>query len=264
MGIIFDIKRFAVHDGPGIRTTVFLKGCPLSCQWCHNPESMSAAICTVPKTVRIGDKTFTENELVGSEMSTAQVMKELLKERVFMEESGGGVTFSGGEPLQQADFLIEMLQACQQKEMHTAVDTSGLAKWEVLEKVAQHTDLFLYDLKLIDNELHKKFTGSSNKLILENLARLIDAGKKVWIRLPMIPGITFTESNIHQTIDFLKQQNQPVECINLLPYHSTANHKYERFEIVNHLPELKTISKSDLEATKKQFEEAGFQVKIGG
>lgn len=264
MGIIFDIKRFAIHDGPGIRTTVFLKGCPLSCQWCHNPESMSADICTVAKTVRVGDKTFTENETVGREMTASDVMKELQKEKIFMEESGGGVTFSGGEPLQQADFLIEMLHACQQKEMHTAVDTSGLAKWEVLEKVAQYTDLFLYDLKLIDSELHKKHTGGSNKLILENLTRLLEAGKKVWIRLPMIPGITFTEININQTIDFLKQQKQPVECVNLLPYHNTASHKYDRFEFVNSLPELKSVLKSDLEATKKQFEEAGFQVKIGG
>ncbi len=264
MGIIFDIKRFAVHDGPGIRATVFMKGCPLKCSWCHNPESISAKICTVAKTVRIGEKTFTENETVGHEITVTDLMKELLKEKVFMEESGGGVTFSGGEPLQQADFLIEILQACKQKEMHTVVDTSGLAKWEVLEKVAQYTDLFLYDLKLIDNELHKKHTGSSNKLILENLARLLDAGKKVWIRLPMIPGITFTETNINQTIDFLKQQKHSIEYVNLLPYHNTASHKYDRFGLVNLLHELKSVMKSDLEATKKQFEEAGFQVKIGG
>lgn len=264
MGIIFDIKRFAVHDGPGIRATVFMKGCPLKCSWCHNPESMSADICTVAKTVRIGDKTFTENETVGREMSVSDVMKELQKEKIFMEESGGGVTFSGGEPLQQADFLIEILQTCKQKEMHTAVDTSGFAKWEVLEKVAQYTDLFLYDLKIIDDELHKKHTGVSNKLILENLIRLLDAGKKVWIRLPMIPDITFAEANIHQTIDFLKQQKHSIECVNLLPYHNTASHKYDRFGFVNSFPQLKSVRKGDLEKSKKQFEEAGFQVKIGG
>lgn len=264
MGIIFDIKRFAVHDGPGIRTTVFMKGCPLKCSWCHNPESISANICTVAKTVRVGDKTFPENETVGREMSVSDVMKELQKEKIFMEESGGGVTFSGGEPLQQADFLIEILKACKQKEIHTAVDTSGFAKWEALEKVAQYTDLFLYDLKIIDDELHKKHTGVSNRLILEHLTHLLELGKKVWIRLPMIPGITFTGANIHQTIDFLKQQKHSIEYVNLLPYHNTASHKYDRFGFVNLLPELKSVMKSDLEATKKQFEEAGFQVKIGG
>jgi len=265
MGIIFDIKRFAIHDGPGIRATVFMKGCPLSCSWCHNPESRSAAICTVAKTVRGGDKTFTVNEIVGREITVADVMKELLKEKIFMEESGGGVTFSGGEPLQQVDFLIEMLQACKQKEMHTAVDTSGFAKWDILEKVAQYTDLFLYDLKLIDNELHKKHTGVTNKLILKNLTNLLEIGKKVWVRLPMIPGITFTESNINQTIDFLKQQQiHLVECVNLLPYHNTASHKYDRFGLENLMPEVKSLMKSDLEETKKQFEEAGFSTKIGG
>ena len=133
MGIIFDIKRFAVHDGPGIRTTVFMKGCPLSCQWCHNPESRSADICTVPKIVHIGDKTVTEDETVGREMTVEEVMTELRKEQIFMEESGGGVTFSGGEPLQQADFLIEMLAACKLEKMHTTVDTTGFSNWETLE-----------------------------------------------------------------------------------------------------------------------------------
>ncbi|HRZ95983.1 MAG TPA: glycyl-radical enzyme activating protein [Paludibacter sp.] len=264
MGIIFDIKRFAVHDGPGIRTTVFMKGCPLSCSWCHNPESMTAAICTVAKTVRVGDKTFTENETVGREMTVADVINELMKEKIFMEETGGGVTFSGGEPLQQADFLIEMLQACKQNEMHTAVDTSGFVKWDILEEVARYTDLFLYDLKIIDDELHKKFTGVSNKLIMENLTHIHELGKKVWIRLPMIPGITFTETNINQTIDLLKQQKHSIECVNLLPYHNTASHKYDRFGIVNSLPELKSVMKSDLEKTKMQFEKAGFLTKIGG
>ena len=264
MGIIFDIKRFAIHDGPGIRATVFMKGCPLSCSWCHNPESRSAAICTVAKTIRGGDKTFTINETVGREITVEDVMNELLKEKIFMEESEGGVTFSGGEPLQQVDFLIEMLKACKQNNIHTAVDTSGFAKWDQLEKVAQHTDLFLYDLKIIDDELHKKHTGVSNKLILENLINLLEVDKKVWVRLPMIPGITFTESNINQTIDFLKQQKHFIECVNLLPFHNTASHKYNLFGLENLLPELKSVMNSDLEETKIQFENAGFLTKIGG
>jgi len=135
----------------------------------------------------------------------------------------------------------------------------------VMDKVAQHTDLFLYDLKLIDDELHKKHTGVSNKLMLENLTHLLEVDKKVWVRLPMIPDITFTESNINQTIEFLKQQQiHLVECVNLLPYHNTASHKYDRFGLENLMPEVKSLMKSDLEETKKQFEKAGFLTKIGG
>lgn len=264
MGIIFDIKRFAVHDGPGIRTTVFMKGCPLSCQWCHNPESRSADICTVSKTVRVGDKTFTEDEIVGHEMTVEEVMKELRKEQIFMEESGGGVTFSGGEPLQQADFLLEMLAACKLEKMHTTVDTTGFSNWKILEKVAQHTDLFLYDLKLIDDNQHKIYAGVSNQLILENLEKLLELGKKVRIRMPMIPWITFTEENIKQTIAYLSGLKFPIDGIDLLPYHNTASHKYERFGMENKLGELKSIKKSDLDATRLRFEKAGFDVKIGG
>ena len=264
MGIIFDIKRFAVHDGPGIRTTVFMKGCPLSCQWCHNPESMSSDICTVPKTVRIGEKTFTENETVGREMTVEEVMKELRKEQIFIEESGGGVTFSGGEPLQQTDFLLEMLAACKLEKMHTTVDTTGFSNWKTLEKVAQVTDLFLYDLKLNDDNLHKIYTGVSNKLILENFEKLLELGKKVRIRIPIIPEITFTEENMNQTLDYLAGLKFPIEGIDLLPYHNTALHKYKRFGMENKLGELKSIRKSDLEETKLRFEKAGFEVKIGG
>ena len=264
MGIIFDIKRFAVHDGPGIRTTVFLKGCPLACQWCHNPESMNTAVCTVPKTVRVGDKTFTEDETVGSEMAVEEVMKELRKEQIFMDESGGGVTFSGGEPLLQADFLLEVLLACKAEKMHTAVDTSGFSSWKTLEKVAGVTDLFLFDLKLIDDKLHKFYTCVSNKLILANLEKLLESGKKVRIRIPMVPDITFTEENIRQSLEYLSGLRFPIEGIDLLPYHNTALHKYERFGLENKLGELKTIRKNDLEEMKLRFEKAGFDVKIGG
>ncbi len=264
MGIIFDIKRFAVHDGPGIRTTVFMKGCTLSCQWCHNPESRSADICTVPKTVRMGDKTFTEDEIVGREMTVEGVMKELRKEQIFMEESGGGVTFSGGEPLQQANFFLEMLAACKLERMHTTVDTTGFSNWKTLEKVAQKTDLFLYDLKLIDDNLHKSYAGVSNQLILVNLKKLLELDKRVRIRIPMIPGITFTEENINQTIVFLSGLKFPIEGIDLLPFHNTASHKYERFGMENKLGELKSIKKSDLGETKLRFEKVGFEVKIGG
>ena len=264
MGVIFDIKRFAVHDGPGIRATVFLKGCPLSCQWCHNPESMSAAICTVPKTVRIGSKSFTENETVGYETSVADLMKELRKEQIFMEESGGGVTFSGGEPLLQHEFLTEALAACQAEGMHTAVDTSGYSTWPILEKVARYTDLFLYDIKLIDTDLHQAVTGVSNNIILENLEKLLELGKAVRIRIPLIPNVTFTNSNIDQTLDFLNGLKFPIDGVDLLPYHNTASHKYQRFGLENKLGELKSIRKSDLNETKLLFKKARFNIKNGG
>jgi pyruvate formate lyase activating enzyme len=241
-----------------------MKGCPLSCHWCHNPESISSTICTIPKSVRISEKIFTEDETVGRKMTVEEVIKELRKEQIFMEESGGGVTFSGGEPLQQADFLVEILMACQAEKMHTTVDTSGFSNWKTLEKVAGLTDLFLYDLKLIDDNLHKNYTGVSNKLILENLEKLLELGKKVRIRIPIIPGITFTEENINQTLDYLSELKFPVEGVDLLPYHNTASHKYERFGLENKLCKLKTIRKSDLIETKQKFEKAGFEVKIGG
>jgi len=264
MGIIFDIKRFAVHDGPGIRTTVFMKGCPLSCQWCHNPESISSVICTVQKSVRIGQKIFTEDETVGREIGIEELMWELNKEQIFMEESGGGVTFSGGEPLLQPNFLIDALSACQKANMHTTVDTCGFASWKTLEKVARFTDLFLYDLKLINSDLHKTYTGVHNTVILENLSRLLEMGKKVRIRIPLIPSITFTENNISETISFLCKLQYPIDGVDLLPYHNTATHKYERFGIENSLKDLKPVSKSELTELKKQFEKAGFEVKIGG
>lgn len=264
MGIIFDIKRFAVHDGPGIRTTVFLKGCPLSCTWCHNPESINVAICEVPKTVRIGNKNFTETETVGCEMSMESLMKELEKEKIFMDESGGGVTFSGGEPILQHNFLNEALLACKNAGMHTAVDTSGYVRWEILEKTARFTDLFLYDIKMMDDTKHQEFTGVSNKIILENLRNLSAMGKNIQVRIPCVPNVTSTDENIAQTIDFLNTLVHKPDEVNLLPYHNTASHKYERFGIKNQFEGTKSVMKNELESVKMQFVNSGFNAKIGG
>lgn len=263
-GIVFDIKRFAVHDGPGIRVTAFLKGCPLACRWCHNPESLDSAICMVPKTVRIGDKTFTEDETVGFEISPEDLVKEFRKEQVFMEESGGGVTFSGGEPLMQSEFLTASLRLCKNENFHTAVDTSGFSSWKNFEAIIPFTDLFLYDIKSMNDEVHKKYTNVSNSLILDNLTRLLGRGQHVRIRMPMISQITCTPENIEQTIAFLKNLPAPVEGVDLLPYHNTASHKYNRFRIQNELKETSSMPKSNLEEIKYQFESAGFQTGIGG
>jgi pyruvate formate lyase activating enzyme len=263
-GTIFDIKRFAVHDGPGIRVTAFLKGCPLACKWCHNPESVDPATGKAPKTVRVGNKTFTENEPVGYDITSDGLMREFRKEKVFMEESGGGVTFSGGEPLLQAEFLLEMLALCKKEQMHTAVDTSGFAAGHVFEAIRPFTDLFLYDLKIMDDALHKSYTGVPNRLILKNLVSLVKGGAQVRIRMPMIPGVTFTADNIEQALAFLTGLPLPVEGVDLLPYHNTAAHKYKRFRIASPFDEMKSLPKEDLLATKQQFEAAGFHVQIGG
>jgi pyruvate formate lyase activating enzyme len=263
-GILFDIKRFAVHDGPGIRTTVFFKGCPLHCVWCHNPESINPAIIQVPKTYTMDGHTFTEQETVGWMATVAEVMTELHKEAVFMTTSGGGVTFSGGEPLQQPEFLMALLEACQQAGFHTAVDTCGLAPWPILEAVAARTNLFLYDLKRMDPVHHKQVTGTSNTLILDNLRRLSAMGAPLRIRIPLIPDMTFTETNLTEILAFLATLPQKPQGVDLLPYHNTASHKYDRFGKENILKGVKSLQKTSLGTLKQRFEKAGYEVTIGG
>ncbi|MDR1594330.1 MAG: glycyl-radical enzyme activating protein [Prevotellaceae bacterium] len=259
-GTIFDIKRFTVHDGPGVRVTAFLKGCPLACKWCHNPEGVDPAVGVASKTVRVGSTTFTSNESVGYEITPDALMCEFRKEKIFMDESGGGVTFSGGEPLMQTAFLVETLALCKKEKIHTAVDTSGFAAWDDVEAVRNFTDLFLYDLKIMDDALHKNYTGVSNRLILENLVCLLKTGARVRIRIPMIPGVTFTGENMEQTLAFLTELPFPVEGVDLLPYHNTATHKYKRLRIANPFEEMKSLSKNDLSATKQRFEAAGLNI----
>lgn len=263
-GILFDIKRFAVHDGPGIRTTVFLKGCPLKCLWCHNPESISPQPCTIERISRIGEQTFRNNEVVGQVKTVKEVMEILEKEWIFMDESGGGVTFSGGEPLLQPEFLGALLAASKQRGMHTAIDTCGFASSEVLMKIVPLTDLFLYDLKMMNSKQHQFYTGVSNQIILENLQKLVYENCKIRIRIPVIPGINDIPENISETIHFLKNLNGPVEGVDLLPFHNTASGKYKRFELNYKLNETRKLEGSEMELLARQFEEAGFVVKIGG
>lgn len=232
-GLIFDIKRFAVHDGPGIRATVFLKGCPLHCLWCHNPESMEATACSMPKVFNAGNSTFTEMEVIGRQLSVEELMHELRKEIIFMEESGGGVTFSGGEPLFQPAFLIEMLKACNAGQLHTAVDTSGFAPQQVIDEVALHANLFLFDLKLMDEDAHIQWTGLSNRIIFTNFERLMQKGAKVRVRVPLIPDVTLTNANLDALFEYLQPYRSQLEGIDLLPFHNTAAHKYERMGIQN-------------------------------
>jgi pyruvate formate lyase activating enzyme len=264
-GIIFDIKRFAVHDGPGIRTTVFLKGCPLRCQWCHNPESWQPDPCVVDKKTILDGILFEEKETIGREVSVSEVMAEIEKERLVMEESGGGVTFSGGEPLMQPLFLKEILSACRQAGFHTAIDTSGYAPESDFEEILPLTDLFLYDLKLMNDTLHRQFTGRSNKIILNNLKYIIHHGKLVRVRIPMLKEITATKENIRQICAFLAPFTGKILQIDLLPYHLIGRNKYEKLGISSAMPgdEARFVQR-DLDEFKIIFESEGFKVKIGG
>ncbi len=264
-GIVFDIKRFALHDGPGIRTTVFMKGCPLRCWWCHNPES----IREIPESIKAKSLNSSvndyceEEEIFGKSYSTQDLLNEIRKDKIFYDESGGGVTFSGGEPLVQNSFLEEMLKLCKEDEINTVVDTSGYANYKLFESIYDYTDIFLYDLKLMDDELHKKFTNVSNKTILQNLERLTERGNKVVIRIPLIPNISDTTENLSQVSQFISTLKN-IRRIDLLPYNKIAESKYKRLNKPSKLGELVSQSEEELETIKSKFDSLNIEVTIRG
>ena len=245
--MIFDIQRNSFVDGPGIRTTVFFKGCNLRCRWCHNPESQSFEKqmmfykdkCTgcgkcrevCPNHLQSCDfcgkcELYCPAEarkICGREYTPAEVLAEVIKDKAFYENSGGGVTFSGGECMLQLDFLCEILEKCKSAGIHTAVDTAGNVPWKSFEKILPFTDLFLYDIKAFGAELHRKGTGVSNELILENLKNL-SGRSDIIIRIPVIGGYNDNDEEIRQIADFLKQIK--IIKVELLPYHAMGEHKY--------------------------------------
>ena len=247
---IFDIERNSYVDGPGIRTTVFFKGCNLRCAWCHNPESQSPKPqmmfyknkCTgcgkckekcpnaLEKCELCGKCTIycphDAREICGKEYTVDEVMREILKDKVFYENSGGGVTFSGGECMLQIDFLEVILKVCKENGIHTAVDTAGHVPYEYFERILPYTNLFLYDVKCYDSEKHKKYTGVRNELILENLKKLLATGKSVWVRIPIIPTVNDTVEEIQRIKAYISSCVKP-EKIELLPYHAMGEHKFE-------------------------------------
>jgi pyruvate formate lyase activating enzyme len=223
---IFDIRRFTIHDGPGIRTTVFFKGCPLRCTWCHNPESQEVGVEHALMRRNLDGKIFESQLTIGSWQSAADVMTEIEKDEVFFRESGGGVTFSGGEPLMQADALKELLQICKQKGYHTAVDTSGHTEPAAIGKVLDLADLWLFDLKLMNDSSHIEYTGVSNELAIRNLEILARSGKEIIIRFPLIPGINDDPLNLEEICSLMKRLG--LKKIDILPYHSIAKEKYHR------------------------------------
>ncbi|MGE5500166.1 MAG: glycyl-radical enzyme activating protein [Syntrophothermus sp.] len=261
-GIVFNIQKFSLNDGPGIRTTVFLKGCPLSCIWCHNPESWNP----LPEKTSFRLKAYSEDndsKFAGYKISVTKVLKEICKDSMFYEESSGGVTFSGGEPLMQPDFLKELLINVKKYEIHTAIDTCGYAPFEQFEKVIPYTDLFLFDLKIMDNDLHRKFTGVNNGIIHENLKRLNDCGAPIFIRIPLIPEITDTTENLESIAAFLTRLKQ-VRKVALLPYNETGISKYRKLQLSYKPGNLSTQSSDKLDDCCNIFKDKGFEVKIRG
>jgi pyruvate formate lyase activating enzyme len=298
-GTVFDIKKFSIHDGPGIRTTVFFKGCPLRCWWCHNPESQAPGpelmvrptrciqcgacldVCPHGAISRNADAMSTDPEkctacgacaevcyaearqIVGREMTVAQVVAEIERDVPFYDESGGGVTFSGGEPLLQPGFLLALLRACQEREIHTALDTCGFAPWETLDRVREHVDLFLYDLKLMDDDGHLKFTGVSNELILRNLQALSRRGHDVVVRVPVIPGINDDDENVRRIGTFAAALPS-LQRVDLLPYHHAGSEKYHRLHKVYELPDARPPSDGRMAEIGQVLRGFGLHVKIGG
>jgi pyruvate formate lyase activating enzyme len=201
-------------------------------------------------------------EIVGRRMDISEVMAAIDKDKIFMDESGGGVTFSGGEPLAQPDFLSELLSSCKRKGIHTAVDTCGFAPAEALDKIVDHVDLFLYDLKLMDEERHKRYTGQSSAIILENLARLVQKEKQIIVRLPLVPGVNDDGANLSEVAGFLRSLKQ-VNEISLLPFHRLGKQKYKGLQKQNDLEHLNPPSRERLEKIKSDLESFGFLVRLG-
>lgn len=288
---IVEIKRFAVHDGDGIRTTVFFKGCPLKCLWCHNPETISperqlafyshkcvlckkcAGACECHKfseNIHKIDRTkcticgkcvelCPENalEICGKEMSVDKICEILLKDKKFYDESGGGITLSGGECLLQSEACCEILKVMKQSGINTAVDTCGFVPLYAIERIMSYTDIFLYDIKAIDEETHIKCIGRSNKIILDNLAYLDDHGAKSEIRIPFVPG--YNDNELYRIGDFLSKLNN-ISGVRILPYHNYAASKYESINIKNTLPS-KLPSNDDILKAKAILGEYGLKLR---
>lgn len=298
-GVVFNIMRYCVHDGPGIRTTVFLKGCPLRCSWCHNPEGQKSEIqfsfredrcircgtcfdvCPNGAVEKQGDRSLPvrENcescgtcvptcasearEQIGRSMTVDDVMAEILKDRSFYEQSGGGVTFSGGEPLLHPVFLRGILQACKEQHIHTAVETTGFCTAETLQSVLPLVDLFLYDIKIMDNEAHVRFTGVGNERILANLESVCRAGKSVIVRIPIIPAINDHQGNIRAIISYLRARTN-VSTVHLLPYHSAGYEKALRLGMEAESLGIPSLKEDRLNPILTEFQRGGFAVAIGG
>jgi pyruvate formate lyase activating enzyme len=293
-GTIFDIKRYAINDGPGIRTAVFFKGCPLECWWCHNPEGQSsqpqlmfrenrcklarACVEVCPQTAigwndgptmdwekcdqcgKCADVCFAgAREMVGRNVTAAEVMAEIERDVLFYDQSGGGVTFTGGEPMLQTDFLQETLFLCKEQHIRTAVDTSGHTSWENIKSILPLVDLFLYDVKLIDESRHIKYTSVTNKLILNNLRKLAEAGRHIIVRIPLIPGINDDDENIELYATTLAKFPS-LDGAEVMPYHDIGIAKYEALGMEYKLKDLKPPTDEQVNRVEEKLSNHGVAV----
>lgn len=260
-GIIFNIQRYSIHDGPGIRTTIFLKGCPLRCKWCSNPESINPIpeiflrdercdqcgkcleVC-IPQAISLGENSIeidrTKCDLclkceeicptsvincTGKKVSVNEVVLEAMQDEIFYNNSGGGITISGGEPLFQPKFTLKLLKQFKERAIHTTIDTTGFASWEDFNEILNYTDLVLFDIKHLNSQVHLKFTGVKNELILRNLENVLKKNVKIWIRVPVIPDFNDSSEYMEELAIFLKDKS--VDKVSLLPYHEWGKHKYK-------------------------------------
>lgn len=295
-GIIFNIQRYSIHDGPGIRTTVFLKGCPLRCRWCSNPESINpypeiffrqekcdqcgkcVDLCT-PKAITIIESFIQIDRVkcnlcmecvdicslgainhIGEKLTVNEVVTEVMRDELFYNNSGGGVTISGGEPLYQIEFTLNLLKKFKKKSLHTTIDTTGYAKSEDLDKILPYTDLILFDIKHLNPKMHQKGTGVANELILKNFEKCLIKRMKVWIRLPVIPDFNDSKQYMDNLARFLSKK--PIEKISLLKYHEWGRHKYKYLDRVYPLKDINFISDEQIQEFKNIIESYGLKVTI--
>ncbi len=298
LGLIFDLMRFALHDGPGIRTTVFLKGCSLRCWWCHNPESQltepeifqfddrctlcgdcidvcpagalrieNGVLATDPALCQASGEcveacAVEARKMAGRWMTVDEVLAEVSRDQILYDESGGGVTLSGGEPLMQAAFTERLLAALKRRRIHTVLETCGLANPKLLRRISPNVDLFHYDLKLMDTAKHEYYTGVKNELILANLKLLADLGRPIVVRMPIIPGINDAEDDIAAASAYLQELG--VGNVDLLPYHRIGGDKYRRLHREYRLPDLVPPSAEGMERLAARLRGEGFTVRVGG
>lgn len=302
MSLITSIQKYSIHDGDGIRTTVFFKGCLLKCVWCHNPETQSyqkqpsydrekcvgcrsCEMACPHKAIHEEDGKVATNlalcdacgtctdycnqnlrEIIGKEYTVDELVKELRKDEMFYEESGGGVTLSGGEVMTaDMDYVEELCKKLRRYGITVTIDTCGHAPYENFERLLPYIDTFLYDIKTMDNELHKKYMGAGNERILSNLEKLSEAGARIYIRIPVIKEVNGTDEAMQAVIGWLKEKHIQVANVNLLPYHNTGSAKYEKIGKIYEGAGLHAPDRGEMEHFTELFKEAGFHnIKIGG